>query len=248
VGLLVLSKGFVGEVLHARVRITHRAMWRLAFRYRSFPLVSTPSSVVGKAAHEVPKVLIGVFFGAVVLGQVVLAKRVLQMPMAVLGNAVGQVFFPRFSEVRHDVRRARHLILSTARMQLLLIAAPMVVLFLFAEPLFVFVFGAEWAAAGRYARIFIPMLMAQFVVEPVQLTLQALERQHIVLAWQILLLGMTAGALVLGHRLGNDQLALLSYSCVAMVMNVAYLALCVRYARMGVRSPVPVHSVPTRGT
>jgi lipopolysaccharide exporter len=249
VGFLILSSGFVADVAGGRVQITSGEMRRLARRYRSFPLVSAPSSVVGKAAHEVPKALVGAFFGPLVLGQVVLAKRVLQMPMAVLGNAVGQVFFPSISQVRHDVSKARRLILNTARMQLLLIAAPMIMLLLFAEPLFVFVFGNEWATAGQYARLLIPMLMAQFVIEPIQLTLQALERQRVVLAWQILLLALTAGALVLGHKLGSIQLALLGYSFVAMAMNVLYLWLCVRYAAAaGARAPSTGSFAPARGT
>jgi len=244
IAVVVMCKGTCGDLLRFHSQLRLGAMQAAAKRYLAFPVFSGGANLLAKATSEVPKLMLGAFFSTQILGFFSLSLRVLGLPTAFVGQAVATVFFPRISECRHDGDRSVALLLRCCRNLLILIAVPMLVLLLWADSIFAFVFGAEWATAGHYTRLMVPMLVSEFVVGPIRQSLQAFEKQHALLIWRAGLLGLSVAAFFLGQSVGSAEVALLSYSLATVFMDVLYVGMCVHYARNRGDVPVPNGTQP----
>ncbi len=227
----VMFASSCGDLVRLRHQLDRGAIRAVAARYWRFPVFSGPGILVGRAAHEVPKLMLAACFAPQLLGYFSLGMRVLGAPAAVIGRATANVFFPRISKYRHDAARSRALLMKACLYLLALVSLPMLILAIWADWIFAFVFGAEWAPAGHYARLLIPMIAAQFIVAPIRHTMQAFEKQHVVLVWHVCFLILSVTAFTVGHAAGSADVAILSYSLVSMVMFAVYVGMCFYYAQ-----------------
>lgn len=231
VAFSVLALEMTRDLLAIRGGLGRQRVIAMGRRFWRFPAFSSSSSLAGRATFEVPKLMLGALFAAPVLGFFSLSLRVVAMPSTLVGQAVSNVFFPRIAEYRHDAERSLALIGRACGFLFVMILLPAAILLLWAEPLFAFVFGAEWVTAGFYCRLLVPSLVAQFVVTPILSSMQAFEKQHLVLAWNLTFLTLAVGALLAGWIEESATLAIAAFSVVSMFMYLAYLAMCVYFAR-----------------
>lgn len=145
-----------------------------AYRYRDFPKYSLWATLANGISVNVLSFLLSIFYSLVSLGFYNLVQRVLAAPSAVIGGAIGQVFYQRASVELRDqgsILRSFH----SAWFRLLFISVPpFLLIFLFAESIFAFVFGEQWRVAGHYAEILAPMFWVRFWVSPLSSTNQLL--------------------------------------------------------------------------
>jgi O-antigen/teichoic acid export membrane protein len=218
-------------------------------RYRRFPLIAMPSSLLNSAGLEVPLLLVAALYGDVRAGLLGLTVRVISGPSRVIGQATYQVFSGESSAaIRAASGTLGRTVRTSVRRLLLVGAAPAVVLLVAGPVLFGLVFGAAWTDAGEYARVLALAYLAQFAVAPVSPTLFLLERQHQELAWVVFRLLLTAGGTLAcafaGAPLGVTVTAL---AAAHVVSYVVMYRLCVRAADeadRGFRSQMQQRSFP----
>jgi len=227
----VLAVGMLRDLAGVRGVVSRKRMVRMARRYWKFPAYSAPAGLAGKGTFEVPKVMLGGLFGATVLGFFALSFRVVAMPGSLIGQAVGQVFFPEIAQCRNDAAASRALIFKCCGMLFVMILPAAVILALWAEPIFGFVFGEQWTTAGLYCRLMVPSLLGQFAIAPILTCLQAFEKQDVMLVWHVTFLVLAVGALVVGCMAGSAVVAIAGFSLVSLLMYLAYFVLCVYFAR-----------------
>jgi len=151
-----------------------------------------------------------------------------------VGQSIAHVFFPRISAVRANPEQSRWLLLRACAVLLTLIVIPMITIIVGGEWLFATVFGEQWRLAGYYSQLLIPLIAAQFVVQPIALSMQAFEKQHIALVWQLGYLALVAASFWIGHRYDSIATALVLYSSTACVMYCVYFGLCLHSAKLQV--------------
>jgi len=134
--------------------------------YASVPKYLLPTSLLDVITQQLPILLITAWFSQEQAGQFSLAWRVLAMPMALIGGAVGLVFYQRFSQAWPDKNIARALQFKTWKILALIGMLPTIVIMAFGEPIFTWLFGLQWEHAGRMAAIMAPMLFVIFVSSP----------------------------------------------------------------------------------
>lgn len=244
IALGTMGHGMFGDLVRLRRELRAASIKAAALRYWRFPALASPGILIGRAAHEVPKLMLAACFAPQLLGFYSLAMRVLGTPATIIGRAASSVFFPRISKCRHDSARSRAMLLKACRGLLVMVVPPAVVLLLWADSIFAFLFGAEWAAAGHYARLLVPMLAAQFVVTPIRHTMQAFEKQSVVLAWHACFLAFSVAAFTIGYKVGSADVAILNYSLVSMFMYAVYVGMCFLYADPSLQ-PQPHRLAPT---
>jgi O-antigen/teichoic acid export membrane protein len=66
---------------------------------------------------------------------------------------------------------------KTVGLLFILSIVPFSIIFLFGEPIFVFVFGDNWVLAGQISEILAPWLMINFVTSPISTLPLVLEKQ-----------------------------------------------------------------------
>ena len=150
----------------------------LARRYKDFPLISFPHSMIDVGRDLLLGIFIASIFSKAIFGYFNHSFTMLRLPLVIIGASIGQVFFNRCSEM---VNRGEsiHALLKKTMLQLVLLSiVPFTVIFLFGEPLFAFVFGEEWGVAGRYSEIMALWLGMNFINSPLSNIPMVINRQR----------------------------------------------------------------------
>jgi O-antigen/teichoic acid export membrane protein len=221
-----------------------RSMFRLAARYREYPLVSMWGTLINMSGLALPALFLAQYYGAGETGSFGLVYRVLGAPTSLIGISIAQVYISEAAKLsRSDPQRLMHIFLKTTRHMTYLGLAPCIAFAIVAPWLFEHIFGHPWRDAGEYARYLAFMFYASFINSPVTQTLNVLERQWAQFGWDISRLVVTIFAVAIPHWLGYGAgVAVLTYG-IAMTLMYAihwtqsYFGIS-RCVRLGVRSMV----------
>ncbi len=189
-------------------------------RYRHFPLYNLPSALGSAVAKALPVMGLATLFGPVAAGCYEMANRTLGRPSALLGNQFYTVFYPKsVAQLARSGSVASIVEVWLPRL-LLLLAPPFLLMALFGQSIFVFVFGPAWSEAGLYAAILAPAFFLGSVAIPIRV-FNTLNQQRLAMIWQGSLVAGTAAAIALGAVTGND---VTTVSLISGVWALAYLA------------------------
>lgn len=223
-GTLTLARLAWRENRSAVRRVNLASLAEAARRYRRFPLYASWSGLLNVASIQLPTVLITILYGAHVAGWFALGQRVVGLPMALIGTAVGQVYMSRASQIARENRAQLPALYSRAARNLFAVGIlPIIILAVSGTWLFAFVFGADWRTAGEYVQIMSPMFIVQFVVSSLSPTIYVVERQDVQLLWDAARLALVAGVFILSAALQfSPSVCLTLY---AITMCITYLIL-----------------------
>lgn len=162
--------------------VSPRAMAVAARNYRRFPGYSVPEALFNTAGPELSLLIIAAVAVGPEAGFLMLAMRVLGLPMGLVGSSLAQVYLSeapqklREGELSMFTRQIMWTLFKTGTPLLLPLglAAP------FAFPI---VFGEEWERAGVIVMWLTPMFILQLVASPVSMVLHVTGK----LAWAMVL-------------------------------------------------------------
>ena len=197
-------------------------VWQAKKRFREFPLLSTWSSFLNVVGGQLPPLLFAMLFNASAAGLYALAHRVLAMPMTVVGEAIGKVFFSNAAEAYRAGTLAA--LVKKVHDKLALIAMPPAVALMIIGPeLFVWIFGDSWRMAGEFARWMAPWLYIVFITSPLSTLSLVMGKQREELLFQIILMLVRSLAIFLGAWSESLKLAVVLFSGVSAVCWVGYM-------------------------
>jgi len=177
VAAFVLVDKFVKNDKKYIKEINKKSMITQMKKYKDFPLVNSLHAFSDILRSSGSVMLISTFFGTTVLGFYSLSLRVLQVPIGIIGYALGQVLYKKFTTLHNDGENLYPYVKSVV-VKLFLIAVPSFgVLFFIAPELFAFVFGEKWRVAGEYSQLLIPYLFMNFLISPISQIPIILEKQ-----------------------------------------------------------------------
>ncbi len=154
-------------------------MSSVARLYSDHPKFVLLSSLLSMAAIELPVFLITSMFGNQELGFYGLAFRVLMAPVTLVSMSVGHVYFQKFSARKNSGQSLSSYLLKMWAVLFAIGILPFTLLYLFSEPIFAFIFGADWTEAGTVASILSPMLLFTFITNPTSKSLLVLDKQKV---------------------------------------------------------------------
>lgn len=146
-------------------------------RYINFPKFSMPGTFLNTASIQLPVLFFSGFFSASITGFFSLTHRVLSLPMALVGNAVGDAFMQRANEVKDDNEKLCQITWSLYQTLLIVGIIPTAIVFYFGEDLFAFVFGEPWRLSGVFASVLSFWILCVFICSPISNILLVKERQ-----------------------------------------------------------------------
>ena len=157
-------------------------------RYKKFPLLEAPASLVNVSAHQLPLIFLPLIFSPAIAGQYFLVYRVLMLPTSFIGSAVLEVFKNQSQEDFRNTGSCRAIFMKTGFALFFMGLVPTSILIIFAPSLFSFIFGEEWRNAGEYAQILAPLVLIQLVSAPLSYILVFREKLFLDLNIQIFFL------------------------------------------------------------
>ncbi|MEG0858024.1 MAG: oligosaccharide flippase family protein [Pseudomonas sp.] len=203
-------------------RVALRELKKVFSEYSRFPKYSTAESLANEGASQIPILLIAFFVGGAEAGFLMLAVRVLQAPIGLLGNAVSQVFLSEAPEKERQGELGAFALEMMVRLAKVGVG-PLIVAGLLAPTLFPIVFGEQWGRSGELISWMTPWFIAQFIVSPVSLSLHVKGRQKVALTLQMFALVFRIAAVVL-CVLVFEGVVVEVYAISGFVVYTAYLA------------------------
>lgn len=201
-------------------------------RYRRFPLLSLPADALNTAAAQLPVLIIAGRFGTEIAGLLALSMRTLGAPIGILGKSVLDVFKRHAAASYRERGECRADYLQTFKVLAAGSLGLAVLLALWSESLFELAFGEAWRGSGTIAAWLVPMFALRFVSSPLSYMVYVAGKQHLDLAWQVCLLGMT---LITLNAFPQHDAAIIAYSAGYSLLYIVYLWMSYRFSLGGRR-------------
>jgi O-antigen/teichoic acid export membrane protein len=234
-GAVLIALSVMGNVVHAmilligaRLRSQYRAsalcekptmsLRQLAHKYRDFPFYRAPQDFINAASQSLPVLMLAALFSPTAAGFYTLGRSVMGMPSALIGKAVGDVFYPRITtaaaggeDLPKYIARATGILFCIGIFPFGLVMA--------AGPwLFKFVFGSDWAMAGEYARWLALFFLFNFINKPSVAAVPVLGIQRGLLIYEAFSTGGKVLGLLVGfYWFGSDLWAVALFSIVGVI-------------------------------
>lgn len=205
----------------------------VARAHSQFPKGYVWSNLVSVASLSLPVVFLGWLFDRRVVGLYTFGERKLMLLMVVLGQSLGQEFYPEAAAEWRAAGTMRATIRRSVRITAVLAAFPVVAVALLGPLLFRTVFGRRWYDAGLYAQLLSPWLLLLLVSAPLTAVFLIARRVHLLVFFNALLVLSRCLALVVGHWLGGAAAAMACLSAAGVAVLVYRLALSLRLGRAG---------------
>ena len=201
-----------------------------AISQRDFAIYRMPQSMLNAASVGLPTILLASLFSASSAGQYSLAILVLGAPAMLLGQAVGEVFYPKITRaITSKSPEAYQFLLKVTVILLVVGIVPFGTVFVFGDYLFSLVFGAEWALAGSYSQWLSIWLLTSLVSGASTAALPALRLQRFLLIREIFAVIFRAAALYIGfYVFESDMVAIALFSSVGVLLSLSIVYVAFR--------------------
>jgi len=197
------------------------SIWQLAKKYYDFPLYRTPQMFVHSFSQGLPVLMLAALFGPATAGFYALCKKLLNLPITLIGQSVGDVFYPRINDAVHKKENLTNLILKTTLSLAAVGFIPFALLIAFGPWLFGFIFGTEWIQAGEYARWLALLMFFKFINRPSVVAVPALRLQLFLLFYEITAVVLRVIGLIAGFYIFKDDLmAVALFSFAGLIMYI----------------------------
>lgn len=164
--------------------------------YDRFPKYSTFEAFSNVAGIQLPIILIAALAVGPEAGFLMLATRVLAVPVGLIGGATSQVYLSKASEEMREGNLGSFtsgVLLGLAKVGI----GPLLFLGFIAKPGFSFVFGSEWEYAGELVEWMIPWFVLQFISSPISMVMHIRDKQKRMLQLTVLGLAIRLGFIIL---------------------------------------------------
>ncbi len=231
-GIIYLSRSVINERAGwGNMRL--RPLMEVLLRYRRFPQYSAPEAIMNSASLQVPLIIIAASLSSVEVGFIMLAQRVMQAPMSLLGTSIGQAYLSKAPAENSQGNLAAFS--STILAGLIRVGVgPIIFIGIIAAPVFSLAFGSEWTRAGELVKWMTPWFVLQFLVSPLAMSLHVLNEQGIALAVQCFGFVIRVGTLCIAYFLSPDRLAE-AYAISGFVFYLSYLVIIWWRTKMSIK-------------
>lgn len=225
-----ISRRFIYTVF-----VRFKNTWPIIKKNQHFLLHSSLSILFLSIANYMPVVFISSAYDTKVAAWFALAMQAVYSPLDLVSLSIGQVYLNKGAKLLHeDPKKLSGFYLKLTRNLILLAAIPLLLVALFAGPIFKFVFGAAWYQAGVYAQIMSLMLLLRFAVISTSQNLVLLKKQGQALLWSFLLIILLALSFLPAHYLTpkpSAETTLIIFSVNMIIAYIIFFLINLRVAR-----------------
>jgi O-antigen/teichoic acid export membrane protein len=151
--------------------------------YHRFPKYSSIEALANSAGTMLPIIIIATLAEAPEAGFLMLATRVMQAPIGIIGNAVAQVYISR-APAEYRSGNLEEFTASIIAGLLKTGVGPVIFIGILAPTAFGVIFGNEWHRAGELVSWMTPWFVLQLLSSPVSMTLHVTNNQRTALLLQ----------------------------------------------------------------
>jgi O-antigen/teichoic acid export membrane protein len=194
-----------------------------------------PDQLLNELSVQSPVLLLQAFFSSSAVGLYALPQKFLSLPVAMVGNSIGQVFFRKAAILSEGTPELSLVTRRLFRFLFWLGVVPFSVLIVFGDAIFELFFGAEWVQSGLYAQLISPWLLFVLIGSPLSKLFTVQQRQGQSLVLNASLFCLRVAALLVGSlAFGSEAIAVGLFAAVSFFFWVFLAFYNLRLARVGV--------------
>lgn len=208
--------------------VTKKLLLQFWRRRVSFLKFSLPADMISALTANLPILIVSKRFGPEAAGLLALTLRVLGGPLGILGKAVLDVFKRYAAQSQRErgefigIFKKTFLVLFTSSIIF------SVAVMLFAERLFLILFGEDWLQSAKYAVYLIPLFSLRLVASPLSYSVYIAEKQHWDMLWQALFFFGTVFSLGL---LSEIDRSLILYGVIGSLLYMINIMMCFNFSK-----------------
>lgn len=200
------------------IREKIKAAWVKGKEYKDFPLYKMPSDLLNEVSIQLPVYILKIIFSTAVAGIYSLPQKIMSQPSKLIGQAAGDVYYRRASELHSHDKDLSEMTFSTFKVLFLLGIIPFTIICLWGEEIFSFIFSSEWAFSGRIAAYLSPWLLFVFAGSPVSYIFLIKEKLRLSLLLNLILLAARFAALMAGALiLKNLEMTIILFAGTSLI-------------------------------
>lgn len=167
--------------------LSSNLFFKVSRKYKDYPIFSSIGSLADSLSLNLPILYVAYFFSLEVAGAFAIAYRIINIPIAFVGQAISQVFYRNTIEKKDRIYILRTTLLLAALLALIFLPFLLLVVY-FGEPLLEFIFSEKWSLVGKIALYIIFAGFVRFSISPLSSILLAPTNLRLGVIWQILYL------------------------------------------------------------
>ncbi|EPF6145963.1 lipopolysaccharide biosynthesis protein [Acinetobacter baumannii] len=220
-GVLKLGSSTYKDIkqITKKVAIRHTLL-----EYQNFPKYSTLEALANTSAIQLPLIIIASLMIGPEVGYLMLAMKIMTLPMSLLGSTISQVYYAQAAEKKQQgllKEYTTEIIIQLQRISCLIPIGSLILYFLIP-----FILGDKWHRTGEIILWMAPWFVFQFVASPISMVmhLQGRQKQMLLLTASGLLLRISAIFSVVSY-LGSYLAEAFAISS-AIFYIICYLVFC----------------------
>jgi len=202
---------------------------RVISRNRRFVAYQLPTTIASSLKGQLPVLLIKQLFGSDVLGQYAITWKVINIPVNLLGSAIGRVFFSRSSELQRSGKPLGDFAFRNMMLAMKVALLPICCIMAFGDVALNLILGPGWQMAGDIIRIVSLYAFFWFLTLSMEGLTITLNKQHYAMTSALaqmvtITTSMTVGAYVFGSVYVSMFLHTVTFTAV----NIVYFVMLFR--------------------
>lgn len=217
---LVHMKRFLPKKMFLFRIKTYKAVFK---EKKRFVLYQMPTNMITVFKDQLPVMLIRAFFGTTILGYYFITVRVLQIPITLLANAMGRVFYQTTTDMKRRGEQLGAFVYKTLTSVMKVAAVPIILLMSVGDVVLTFFLGEQWLEAGSMLRILALQCFFMFLMTTMQGITITIEKQQYSMLSSVALSCAIALSLTAGKFLFNNlNVGLVLLVVTFVIINILY--------------------------
>lgn len=182
-----------------------------------------PQSVLRAFSVGLPVLMLTSLFGPESAGQYSIVLLLLSAPVMLLGDSVGEVFYPKITRAINNKTGNASILISKAALVLFLVGiVPFGFIAFFGDIVLPWLFGDQWKVAGQYSQWVAFWMITMLAVRPAVAAMPALKMQGTLLIYEFIITFGRISALYIGYSKDSDIVAI---ACFSIINTIGYASL-----------------------
>jgi len=211
--------------------ISKQSIKHSLLKYINFPKYQALPAILNTTSMLLPVFFINKLFDHDSAGYFDLSRQILAIPIAFITASLTQVLLKEYSDRRNTGKPLTKNVLKTSLLLTLAIAPFALVIMIWGEEIFSFVFSDIWVESGKYSGILVLAFSIQFIVSPLSITFTVLEELKYLAIWQFSFFFIISSLFFFAHLDIYNFLKI--YTSIVLFSYIAYylltLHVCKKY-------------------
>lgn len=205
-GIIRLFISFRKESKHLFKQVSNTQLKKNWKRYEKFPKYSTFESLANVAAIQLPVIIIAAVAIGPEAGYLMLAMKVMAIPMGLIGGSIAQVYLSR---APLELRSGNLKLFSSKILNGLFKTGigPLICVGILAPYGFAIIFGQDWARAGDIILWMTPWFVFQFLASPISMIMHIKGLQAEMLLLTVSGLFLRVGGVLIAANFSKSNVA-----------------------------------------